>query len=167
MPLILILIGLFVLVPAAEIATFIVVGEAIGILPTILLTFAMAIAGAALMRRQGLKTLARLRAELDAGRIPGETLGHGAMIMLAGALLLVPGFLSDIIGLLLFLPPVRRLVWAVMSRGMVVTGMAGDRSGPRGRGPQVVDLEPDAYRRTDPPEQRLPGEGSPWRTGGN
>lgn len=164
MPLILILIGLFVVVPAAEIATFIAVGKAIGILPTILLTFATAVAGATLMRRQGLKTLARLRAEMDAGRIPGETLGHGAMILLAGMLLLVPGFLSDVVGILLFLPPVRHLVWTVMSRGMTVTAAGG--RGPAPRGPRVVDLEPDAYRRTDPPPPRLPDEGSPWRPDG-
>lgn len=165
MPLVLILIGLFVLVPAAEIAVFIAVGKAIGILPTILLTFATAIAGASLMRRQGLETLARLRAEMDMGRVPGETLGHGGMILLAGMLLLVPGFLTDVIGLLLFLPPVRRLVWRLLSRGMTVTvvGAGQARNGPRG--PRVVDLEPGAYRRTDD-GPRLPDDGSPWRSGG-
>jgi len=164
MPLVLILIGLFVLLPAAEIAVFIAVGKAIGILPTILLTFATAIGGALLMRRQGLETLARLRLEMDAGRVPGETLGHGGMILLAGMLLLVPGFLTDIVGLLLFLPPVRRLVWAVLSRGMTATIVTGStRSGPRG--PRVVDLEPDAYRRTDD-GPRLRDDSSPWRPGG-
>lgn len=157
--LVLALIALFVLLPAAEIATFIVVGGWIGVIPTILLVFATAIAGAALMRHQGLGTITRLQAEMDAGRVPGETLGDGAMILSGGILLLVPGFLTDLLGLLLFLPPVRHLVWRLLSRRMRVT-VVGGRGGPRpGR---VVDLEPDAYRRTEPGDGRLPGE-SPWR----
>jgi UPF0716 protein FxsA len=163
MPILLILFALFVLLPAAEIATFILVGEQIGVIPTILLTFATAIAGAALMRHQGLGTLAKLRAELDAGRMPGRTLGDGAMILAAGMLLLVPGFLTDILGLLLFVPAIREAVWWFLSRRMQVTVVA---AGGRSRRGTVVDLDADAWRRTDGEEPRLPHDGSPWRRPG-
>lgn len=98
---------LIFLVPILEIATFVVVGSHIGVLATLLLVMATSVAGAALLRIQGLGTLARIRAQVDRGALPDRELAHGAMIFVAGLLLLMPGFLTDVVGLLLFIPPVR------------------------------------------------------------
>jgi UPF0716 protein FxsA len=152
MPLILALLP-FVLLIAAEITAFILVGEAIGVLPTVALVFALSVAGVVLTRRQGLGALLRIRAELDAGRMPGEAMGHAAMIVLAGTLLIIPGFVTDAIGLLLFVPAVRTALWRAIGRRLKVKVV---RTGPRRGGP-VVDLDPDAYSPVpDRPPERLP-----------
>jgi UPF0716 protein FxsA len=155
MPLLIALFPLIALV-AAEISVFILVGEAIGVLPTVLLVFALSAGGLVLMRRQGLGALVRIRTELDQGRMPGEAMGHAAMIVLAGTLLIIPGFVTDAFGLLLFVPAVRTALWRAIGRRLkvrvVTTGPAG-----RARGGPVVDLGPDAYRSApDRPPERLP-----------
>jgi UPF0716 protein FxsA len=152
MPLILALLP-FVLLIAAEIAAFIVVGDAIGVFPTVALVFALSIAGIILTRRQGLGALLRIRAELDAGRVPGEAMGHAAMIVLAGTLLIIPGFVTDAIGLLLFVPAVRSALWRAIGRRLKVKVVS---PGPRRCGP-VVDLDPGSYSPVpDRPPERLP-----------
>lgn len=146
-------------IPVLEISVFIAVGSEIGVLPTIGLVFLTAVIGSLLLRHQGLSILARVRAETDAGRVPGAELGHGAMILVAGVLLLTPGFVTDTIGFLLFVPPVRQTIWNQIRSRIAVTvaqtGKAG--TGPRrggARGP-VVDLDADDYGPADP--------SSPWR----
>lgn len=151
----LLLIGL----PLVEIALFIVVGGWIGVLPTIALVIATTVAGSILLRVQGLGLLQRIRAETEAGRTPGRELVHGAMIVVAALLLLLPGFLTDFLGLLLFVPFLRDLIWSAIGRQAVVVtrfDMRGGRPGRNGgRGP-VIDLDADDYSsKTDP--------GSPWR----
>ena len=103
---VLILIALIAL-PLAEIFVFVEVGAAIGPWPTVALTALTALAGLGLLRRQGLATLGRLRAALGRDDVPTTELFHGACVLLAGALLLIPGFLSDVAGLLLFIPALR------------------------------------------------------------
>ena len=97
--------------PLVEIATFIGVGSQIGVLTTLGLIFASAFLGIILVRVQGFHTIQRIRAELDSGGSPGRDLVHGMMIVVAGILLIIPGFVTDAIGLLLFLPPVRDFGW--------------------------------------------------------
>jgi UPF0716 protein FxsA len=155
MPLLIALFPLIVLI-AAEISVFILVGEAIGVLPTVLLVFALSAAGLALMRRQGLGALLRIRTELDQGRMPGEAMGHAAMIVLAGTLLIIPGFVTDAFGLLLFVPAVRTALWRAIGRRLKVRVVSTGPAGPVRRG-SVVDLGPDAYHATpDRPQERLP-----------
>ncbi len=121
-------IPLFILaLPIIEIAVFILVGSKIGVLWTIALVILSAMAGSLLLRIQGFGALNRIRAELDAGRDPGRELAHGAMIMLAAVLLLIPGFVTDVIGLLLFIPPVRDVAWRFLKRRIVVSGSVLDR----------------------------------------
>jgi UPF0716 protein FxsA len=152
MPLILALLP-FVLMVAAEIAAFILVGDALGVFPTVALVFALSIAGVILTRRQGLGALLRIRAEMDAGRMPGEAMGHAAMIVLAGTLLIIPGFVTDAIGLLLFIPAVRSALWRAIGRRLKVKVV---QTGPRRGGP-VVDLDPGSYSPVpDRPPERLP-----------
>ena len=155
-------IPLFILaLPIVEIAVFILVGGKIGLLWTIVLVILSAVAGSLLLRIQGFGALNRIRAELDAGRDPGRELAHGAMIMLAAVLLLIPGFVTDVFGLLLFIPPVRDAAWRFLKRrvgvaGSFSTGFGGFRN--RGRDAKTIDLDADDYSRTPDPK-------SPWRIG--
>lgn len=121
---------LILALPIVEIALFIQVGGAIGLWPTLGLVILAAVAGVALMRRQGLRTLERLTASLEAGGGPGEPLAHGALIFVAGLLLLIPGFFTDAVGLLLLLPPVRaRLIGWGASRVIVRAAHMEARTG--------------------------------------
>lgn len=150
--------GLAILaLPFLEIAGFIVVGGWIGVLPTIGLVLLAIVAGVVLVRAQGSGAVNRIRTSAAAGAVPGRDLAHGAMIMLAGILLIIPGFITDIAGLLLFVPPVRDLVWRLVgSRITIVTnfGPFGGR-GP-GRDGETIDLDEDEYSRGGSPD-------SPWR----
>jgi UPF0716 protein FxsA len=103
---------LFLVVPFVELYVLIQVGHVIGGLQTILLLIAVSMIGAWLVKREGLATLKRVRQRIDEGEVPGRELVDGLLILLAGALLLTPGFLSDIAGILLLLPPVRAVVRA-------------------------------------------------------
>ncbi len=105
----------FLIVPPVEIGLFIVVGTRIGIWPTVGIVLLTAFLGANLVSHQGRGVMARLRAEFASGQFPGTTLAHGAMIVISGALLLTPGFLTDLVGFLLLIPQVREAVrkWAV------------------------------------------------------
>ncbi|MFO1141250.1 MAG: FxsA family protein [Amaricoccus sp.] len=99
---------IFLAVPLIEVALFVQVGSLIGVLPTVMLCILSAVVGTAVMRTQGLASLDRLRSSLEAGGDPRGPIAHGALILVAGMLLIVPGFFTDAIGLLLLLPPVRR-----------------------------------------------------------
>lgn len=103
---------LFLLIPILEIWIFVKVGEVIEAWPTVALVVAMAIAGSVLMRIQGLAVLDRARATLAAGEFPTSELLDGLFVLLAGALLIVPGFLTDVLGILLFIPALRRRLGA-------------------------------------------------------
>ncbi|MCT7667250.1 FxsA family protein [Shinella kummerowiae] len=141
------------LLPLAEIACFIVVGRRIGLFPTLSLVVLSAIAGIVLMRIQGFGVLNRLRQSGQAGRAPGKELLDAAMILIAGILLLIPGFLSDIVGLALFLPPVRSFLWNRLMRNVVVVDIGGMPPGNRPKtDPQrTIDLDDGEFRRDDRP----------------
>jgi UPF0716 protein FxsA len=113
-----VLVLLLVVVPIAELAVLIQVGHAIGVLDTILLMIAVSVVGAWLVKREGVGVWRRAQRQLELGSVPGRELVDGALILLAGALLLTPGFLSDCLGVLLLLPPVRAGVRALVIRRM-------------------------------------------------
>lgn len=102
-----ILILLFILVPAAEISLFLLSGKTIGIWPTFLLIVLTGIAGSYLAKKQGLHTLRKVQEQLQYGRIPSTEILDGVCILVGGVLLLSPGFITDIVGLLLLFPPSR------------------------------------------------------------
>lgn len=138
-----------------EIAGFILVGQAIGVLATLGLVLLGMVAGMLLLRRQGVATLMRVRADLAAERPPARPLAEGALLAFAALLIMLPGFITDIVGTLLFIPFVRAALWrAVRSRVTMRSGSpvpATSASGP------VVDLEREDYgSRSD----------SPWRAHG-
>ena len=100
----------FIAVPLIEIGLFIQVGGAIGLWPTLLVVLLTAVAGTWLVRSQGLQTIQNLQGSFQNMRNPTEPLVHGAMILLAGALLLTPGFFTDAIGFILMFPPFRLFI---------------------------------------------------------
>jgi UPF0716 protein FxsA len=170
----------FIFWPLAEIAGFILVGKMIGVWATLALVIGTGVLGAMLMRRQGMRLLRRVSLESRRGRTPGQALIHGAMVVVAGILLLLPGFLTDIIGLALLVPAVRSFIWAQIGRRVVVARSGGGTgfrySNPKGnKGPSrgngsnrsgpVVDLdEEDFHRNADPsgPNLSSPNASSPW-----
>lgn len=109
---------LLILLPVAEIYLLLRLGEWIGALPTLGLLLASAVLGSALARSQGARTLRQMQAALARGETPAEGMLGPALVVVGGVLLMVPGVISDVMGLLLLLPPTRRLVAAQLRRGM-------------------------------------------------
>ena len=110
------LVILFIAVPFAELYVLIQVGHAIGVLDTLGLLLLVSIVGAWLAKREGISVIRRMQAALNAGRVPGTELVDGFLILLAAALMLTPGFLTDIVAIFLLLPPVRALVRRTLRR---------------------------------------------------
>jgi UPF0716 protein FxsA len=99
----------FIIVPLAELAVIVVVGKAFGFLATFALLLGFSLLGAWLARRAGWAAWRRFQVALAQGRVPTAEVADGAMVLLAGALLLTPGFITDMVGLLLLLPQTRAL----------------------------------------------------------
>ncbi|MAB00520.1 MAG: FxsA protein [Stappia sp.] len=168
MPIGLIILLLLIGLPLVEITVFIQVGSEIGALWTILLTVATAIAGSLMLRIQGLTLLTRMRGEMDRGEVPGADLVEGALMVVASILLLIPGFVTDAFGLLLFVPPVRRIIAGQVIRNARVTVVRAEAQR-RGGGAGVVDLDADDWETKDGGAgRRGPSSGgsSPWISDG-
>lgn len=150
----LILFALLIAMPIAEIAVFLVVGQAIGVLPTILLIVATAVAGAVLLRQQGLAALMALQRDAREHRVPAASIADALAIGIAGVLLLTPGFITDTMGLVLFIPGVRRAMFRSIANSIRVERV-GPQPGPGRTGPRVIELDAADYRPAD--------DGSPWR----
>lgn len=160
------IIAAILLLPLIEIAVFIWIGGMIGVLPTVLLTVITALAGTVMLRQQGLSLLTRMQQELDAGRSPGNEVMQGAMIVLASIFLLIPGFVTDAVGLLLFVPPVRAaLARFIISRSNVV--IVGGGPGARRPDEHVVDLDQEDWSEKGDRPSGGPGQPkiSPWQDG--
>lgn len=114
-------------VPLIEVFLFIQVGSEIGALPTVALCVLTAVAGAAMLRHQGLKAMTEARARLNRNEAPVDQVFDGLFLALAAVLLMVPGFFTDAIGALLLVPPVRRLMQKqILARTrFVMTGSPG------------------------------------------
>lgn len=109
-----------VALPLIEIALFIAVGGAIGLLPTLLLVVVAALSGGLVLRWQGLSVLAEMRSTMGQGQLPARALADTMLIGLAGMLLFLPGFFTDIIALALLVPPVRTALYRFLGRRMKV-----------------------------------------------
>ena len=103
-----VLLLLFIAVPLVEIYLLLEVGGVIGAVPTIGLVVLTAVAGAALVRAQGFSTILQVRRSMEVGEIPAVAIIEGIFLLVAGALLLTPGFLTDAIGFGCLIPPLRR-----------------------------------------------------------
>ena len=110
---------LFVVVPFVELYLILQVGQELGVLNTIVVLILISVLGAWLVKREGLSVLRRAVTRVQEGEVPGRELVDGVLILFAGALLLTPGFLTDVGGILLLLPPVRLAL-----RGSVVRFLA-------------------------------------------
>jgi UPF0716 protein FxsA len=128
---------LFIVVPIAELYVIIQVGELIGLWPTLALLFADALLGSFLLKHQGRGAWRRFNEALAQRRFPGKEVVDGLLIVIGGALLLAPGFLTDIVGLVLLIPPTRAIARGLLYRFTIgrftVVGMPG--SGRPGPGP--------------------------------
>ena len=111
-----------VITPLVEIAVFIEVGGFIGLWPTLFVVIVTAMAGTWLLRSQGWELMNRARVTLAGGEFPAREVFDGACILVAGALLLTPGFITDAAGLLLFIPSVRAYLGQVMLRNLTSRG---------------------------------------------
>jgi UPF0716 protein FxsA len=143
------LLVLFVAVPAAELYVILQVADTFGGVQTIVALLLISAFGAWLCKLHGYATLGKIQAALDEGRIPTRELQDGALILLAGALLLTPGFLGDIVGILLLLPPSRAVARTLLARflgGRLKVAGASTGGGPTWAA-TVVDV--DAYERAD------------------
>ena len=155
----------FILVPIAELWVLIQVGHVIGVLPTLALLVLDSLLGAWLLRREGARAWRAFRAALSERRVPAREVADGALVLFGGALLLTPGFLTDVLGLLCILPPtravLRRLLTGVVAARLgvvgVVGGLAADnlsgRARPRRPDHDVVEgevVDPDAGREPPP-----------------
>lgn len=116
------LILLFIVVPIAELYVIIQVGQAIGALPTVALLIADSLLGSWLLRHHGRLAWSRFTETVATGHVPTREVADGAMILFGGALMLTPGFLTDILGMLLLLPPTRALLRPILLRRVSVAG---------------------------------------------
>jgi len=137
---------------AAELYVIVLVAHAIGFAPALALLLAVSLLGGSLVRREGARTWRRFRAGVETGRSPDREVVDGALLLLGGALLVPPGFVTDAVGLLLVLPVTRPLFRRLVTRGTTrwlgrrggvrVVGWGpperGPGSGPEG-GPKVLD----------------------------
>jgi UPF0716 protein FxsA len=117
----LLLLVAFVVVPIVEIWVIVQVGQAIGIVPTLVLLLADAVLGTWLFRREGRRAWTALREATAAHRVPAKEVADGALVVVGGAFLLTPGFVTDVLGVLCLLPPTR----AVLRRAL--TGLVRAR----------------------------------------
>jgi UPF0716 protein FxsA len=187
---VLLLVVIFILVPIAELYVIIQVGGIIGVVPTLALLLADALLGSMLLRHQGRAAWVRFNRALAENRLPHKEVFDGVLIIFGGALLITPGFLTDILGLILLIPPTRALVRAMASRtvrrrlamgGGATMWTFGRRQGPPRRerpagagpgqppprGPVPEDLfnweDPAAPSRTGPRPDDIEGTGEEVR----
>jgi UPF0716 protein FxsA len=148
----LLLVVLFVVVPLLELVVIIQVGQVIGTPATIALLVADSVLGAWLLRREGRKAWQQFRTALEEVRWPGDEVTQGALIIVGGTLLLTPGFVTDLVGFLLLLPPTRAAVSKVLRARLTPAPVQGyqaargkrarRRGAPRGgEGSDVLDVE--------------------------
>ena len=141
------------LLPFVEIAVFVAVVLRLGFLAALALTILTSLAGMAVVRHAGTTDVARMRSAFGQRTITRKALdGRGFLTVLGGFLLLLPGFVTDVLGLLLLLPPTQQAIGAALRRAVARMDRASGR-------PDVVDLPPDQWRRV--PEERLGHKPSP------
>ncbi|HSR53325.1 MAG TPA: FxsA family protein [Acidobacteriota bacterium] len=165
---------LFILVPAAELMLLVALGQRIGVLATVAIIVFTGFLGAFLARRQGLKVWRQLQSELAQGRPPAGTIVEGVLVLVAGAVLMTPGVLTDALGFVLLIPPcrkaLRRWLFAWFKRSVeqgrthvfLRFGGSQRRSPPPGQGP-IYDVGPEAFEEeadSSRPSQESNGEES-------
>ncbi|HEU4736165.1 MAG TPA: FxsA family protein [Solirubrobacterales bacterium] len=156
-----ILVALFIVVPIVELYVIIQIGSLIGVWPTIALLLADAILGSLLLRQQGRGAWRRFNAALAERRFPGREVADGLLIAIGGTLLLTPGFVTDIFGLIFLIPPtraiVRRLLGGYVTRRFVIVGAPSSAGSARpATSSRQYDYDATAEE-IDTDDPRLPG----------
>ena len=155
---------LFIVVPILELYVIIQVGQLIGVWPTLALLLADALLGSMLLKHQGRGAWRRFNEALSAGRFPGKEVADGVLIVIGGTLLLAPGFLTDIAGLLLLIPPTRAIARGVLKRFTVgrftVVGMPGGGRGPFGPPPGGAGPRPGRDYDFEGTAEEVPPQGN-------
>jgi UPF0716 protein FxsA len=159
------LIAIFVLVPLAELYVIFKVGDAIGIVPTLAILVADSLIGSWLLKSQGRVVWQRFNETMRAGKIPHQEIVDGVLVIFGGAFLITPGFLTDIVGVMLLLPPTRSLFRRFVQRrlGRRTVVMATEGGGPiraRREPPTDYDVEGTASERVDPEFELPPRTGA-------
>lgn len=141
---------LFLAVPLIEIAFFVTIGGAIGLWPTLAGVLLTAIVGSVVLRWQGMAVIGEIRSSVGGGMLPARALADAMMIGIAGILLLTPGYFTDLIGLLLLVPPVRSALYAFLrTRVKVVSTSTTGYSagfGQRQVDDDTIELDSDEWR---------------------
>lgn len=147
------LVAIFIVVPLAELYVILKVGDVLGWWQTILLLALDSVLGSALLRSQGRAVWRRFNDTMSAGRVPHKELQHGIAVILGGALLITPGFLTDILGLLLLLPPTRLVILRLVMRRVAKKAQARVVTGGARPRPTDADVEGTAteYPHREPP----------------
>lgn len=152
---------LFITIPLLELFVFLIIGQRIGIPMTLATIVVTAFLGAFLTKSQGLKAIARYQESISQGRLPHEAIIDSLLILVAGALLLTPGFLTDSIGFALLVPSVRAFIRGRVEKSLrekltVVSRGMGSPAG-ENRGPQVITVEAEVVEiSTDRPRSGNP-----------
>lgn len=144
---------LFILVPLIEIFLFIEIGGRIGVGATVALVVVTAVLGTTLLRQQGLAVFRRAQESLGRGEVPVAEVFDGLCLLVAGAVLLTPGFLTDAVGIVLFVAPFRRWLGRALIRRIHVDGGGGRRDGPADK---IIEGE---YRHVPPDDEDDGGGG--------
>jgi UPF0716 protein FxsA len=159
------LILFFVVAPVLELAVFLQVADAIGFLPSVALILLFSVGGAWLMKQEGLSVARRAQEQLRAGEVPAVEITNGVLILIAGALMILPGFLSDIVGLFLLFPPTRSLVRGLVMRrfekrvraAFVAPGVVSSTFGTGFRSERLYMGEATYGGSSAPPRRRIAG----------
>lgn len=144
------LLFLFIAVPVVELVLLIEIGQRVGTIATIGLIVGTGVVGASLAKHQGTSTLARLREDLNDGRLPAEPIVDGVLILVAAAVLITPGVLTDLVGFLCLIPACRQLLKRYLKRrferavreGAVGVTVAFDGAGDPSRRPPMKNVTP-------------------------
>lgn len=132
---------LLLVLPFVEIAGFIIVGKWIGVLPTILLIIMTTIVGFVVLRVQGFVNLVQMQKRMQAGEHPSRDILNNTLMMLGGALLIIPGFITDIVGILLLFPTIRVLMFHWLTKvGVLKAGRTKQGKRPSSQG-RVIEGE--------------------------
>ena len=148
-----ILLALFIVLPLVEIYLFIQIGGFIGALATVACVVLTALVGVTLLRAQGFQTMAKFQQQVALGELPAETMLEGVALIIGGALLLTPGFLTDSLGLMCLLPFTRRAIIAELLKRLSVQSFSGTVGGSSSftRDPRIIEGE--AKRKDQPPSE--------------
>jgi UPF0716 protein FxsA len=150
------LVFIFIVLPIAELYVIIQVGEAIGVWWTLALLVADSVLGSMLLRTQGRAAWRRFNTTLAAGRPPAKEVMDGGLVIFGGAFLITPGFITDVLGVLLLFPPTRALFRRLLVRRYarrLVVGLAGRATQRDSRARRDYDVEGTAHE-VDPPHLR-------------